>query len=108
MLLFCPNCSNLLTVADSGGVFKFCCECCPYVHCIQSIVEEKIYMKMKELDDVLGGAEAWENVDSTDAECPKCEGPKAFFMMMQTRSADEPMTVFYKCCNMECGHQWRE
>eukprot|EP01135_Chromosphaera_perkinsii_P001771 Nk52_evm40s210 gene=Nk52_evmTU40s210 len=109
LLLFCPNCSNVLLVQDTGmGQLVFGCQSCPYVHAIKGVVENKRYMKMKELDDVLGGAEAWENVDNTDAECPKCEHPKAYFMMMQTRSADEPMTVFYKCCNPDCGNQWRD
>lgn len=31
--------------------------------------------------------------------CPKCEHPRAYFMQIQTRSADEPMTTFYKCCS---------
>ena len=91
------------------------------------------YPKLKEVDDVLGGAEAWENVDSTEgstlllmlnykvvlvfigcnsfflsAECPDCGHKKAFFMQIQTRSADEPMTTFYKCCDMKCGHRWRD
>ena len=41
-------------------------------------------------------------------KCPRCEHPRAYFMQLQTRSADEPMTTFYKCCNPQCGHQWRE
>jgi hypothetical protein len=52
--------------------------------------------------------EAWENVDSTEAECPKCSHKRAYFMQIQTRSADEPMTTFYKCCNVKCNNQWRE
>ena len=40
--------------------------------------------------------------------CPKCEHPRAYFMQLQTRSADEPMTTFYKCCNAQCGHRWRD
>ena len=40
--------------------------------------------------------------------CPKCEHPRAYFMQIQTRSADEPMSIFYKCCNHECQHQWNE
>lgn len=40
--------------------------------------------------------------------CPKCEHPRAFFMQIQTRSADEPMTTFYKCCSLQCGHRWRD
>ena len=83
---------------------------------------------------MLGGAAAWENVDSTAGTggaggrvcvcvgvgaglsspplptepCPKCEHPRAYFMQIQTRSADEPMTTFYKCCNAQCGHRWRD
>lgn len=41
-------------------------------------------------------------------KCPKCEHPRAYFMQIQTRSADEPMTTFYKCCNAQCGHRWRD
>ena len=40
--------------------------------------------------------------------CPKCEHSKAYFMQMQTRSADEPMTIFFKCCNPDCGHRWNK
>lgn len=56
----------------------------------------------------MGGAEAWKNVDSTDADCPACSHNRAYFMQMQIRSADEPMTTFYKCCNQTCGHNWRD
>ena len=60
----------------------------------------------KAVDDVLGGKEAWKDVDQTDATCPNCSFRKAYFYQVQIRSADEPMTVFYKCA--DCGHQWRE
>lgn len=117
-----------------------------------SQVNNRKYPKLKEVDDVLGGAAAWENVDSTAGNlnvlcysiffrisqlaasyhkssygtnqdlvelqtdnplvftetCPKCEHPRAYFMQIQTRSADEPMTTFYKCCNAQCGHRWRD
>lgn len=56
----------------------------------------------------MGGSAAWENVDSTDAECPQCSHKRAYFMQMQTRSADEPMTTFYRCCNEKCAHNWRD
>lgn len=62
----------------------------------------------QELDYIMGGAAAWENVDSTDAVCPKCGHGRAFFMQLQTRSADEPMTTFYRCCDHKCAHNWRD
>jgi DNA-directed RNA polymerase subunit M len=45
-------------------------------------------------------------VKTTVGECPKCgKGPVAE-MIMQTRSADEPSTVFYRCEN--CLFTWRD
>ena len=39
-----------------------------------------------------------EHADDWIVQCPSedCEGTKAFFMQIQIRSADEPMTLFYK------------
>ena len=42
----------------------------------------------------------------TDAVCPNCPHRRAYYMQFQTRSADEPMTVFYKC--VKCKHRWKE
>ena len=98
-------------------------------------------MKRKEVEDVMGGKEAWANVDRTDGmfdvhgtslrgvflcgaegllrvnrhkygqcsqyvtdvwvnvvQCPNenCDNASAFFYQVQIRSADEPMTTFYK------------
>jgi DNA-directed RNA polymerase III subunit RPC11 len=60
----------------------------------------------KAVDDVLGGEEAWQNVDQTEAVCAKCNHTRAYFTQHQLRSADEPMTIFYKC--VKCGNRWRE
>ncbi|KAL1786166.1 DNA-directed RNA polymerase III subunit RPC10 [Sigmodon hispidus] len=108
MLLFCPSCGNGLIVEEGQRCHRFACNTCPYVHNITRKVTNRKYPKLKEVDDVLGGAAAWENVDSTAEPCPKCEHPRAYFMQLQTRSADEPMTTFYKCCNAQCGHRWRD
>lgn len=56
----------------------------------------------------MGGDKDWENVDKTEAECPKCSNGTAYYMALQTRSADEPMTTFYKCTNSACGHRWND
>lgn len=39
------------------------------------------------------------------AQCPRegCDGSKAFFYQVQIRSADEPMTTFYKVGSSSCG-----
>ena len=43
---------------------------------------------------------------SPAARCPHCENKLAYFKQIQVRSADEPMTTFYKCT--ECGGRWNE
>eukprot|EP00033_Pygsuia_biforma_P000822 GCRY01000956.1.p1 GENE.GCRY01000956.1~~GCRY01000956.1.p1 ORF type:complete len:108 (+),score=20.48 GCRY01000956.1:215-538(+) len=106
-MLFCPHCSNMLFVEHSDEV-QFFCQTCPYVHRVVKEIVKQLPVAPKKVDDVLGGAETWENVDATDVKCPKCGFGRAFFMLIQIRSADEPMTEFYKCCSPECGHQWRE
>ena len=42
----------------------------------------------------------------TKAKCPKCGNNEAYYWIVQTRSADEPPTRFYKCT--KCKHVWRE
>ncbi|XP_055690456.1 DNA-directed RNA polymerase III subunit RPC10 [Lutzomyia longipalpis] len=108
MLLFCPSCGNLLMVEEDSLCNRFACRSCPYICNINRKFAFRTYPKLKEVDHVMGGAAAWENVDSTDAVCPQCNHRRAYFMQMQTRSADEPMTTFYKCCNQLCGHNWRD
>ncbi len=38
--------------------------------------------------------------------CPECAHTEAFFVIRQTRAADEPETRIYRCC--KCNHTWRE
>jgi DNA-directed RNA polymerase subunit M/transcription elongation factor TFIIS len=78
-------------------------------------------MKKKEKDDVMG-----EDVSSlpeaksmalpvrvfaglticlVQCENPECDSQLAWFYQLQTRSADEPPTSFYKCT--KCSKQWR-
>lgn len=106
--LFCPTCANVLIVEEYLGHLRFKCRTCPYNFNITRRITNRTYPKLKEIDDVLGGAAAWENVDSTEEHCPVCWHPRAYFLQIQTRSADEPMTTFYKCCNTSCGHRWRD
>ena len=108
-MLFCPVCSNLLLVerGRAGEGLRFSCPTCPYVHPVRTRIERAVQrLPRKQVDDVLGGEAAWRLAEQTTAACPRCAHPKAYFFQMQTRSADEPMSVFYRC--VECAHQWKE
>ncbi|KAJ1563904.1 hypothetical protein HK405_000354, partial [Cladochytrium tenue] len=62
---------------------------------MQKALRERTYFQRKAVDDVLGDGDdkAW---DETDVLCAKCEGTRAAYMQLQIRSADEPMTTFYR------------
>uniref|UniRef100_A0A8C2R1Z4 DNA-directed RNA polymerase subunit n=1 Tax=Capra hircus TaxID=9925 RepID=A0A8C2R1Z4_CAPHI len=106
MLLFCPGCGNGLI--EGPRCHRFACNTCPYVHNVTRKVTNRKYPKLKEVDDVLGGAAAWENVDSTAGERENLSCFRAMGKDLQTRSADEPMTTCYKCGDVQCGHRWRD
>jgi len=44
----------------------------------------------------------------TRVVCPKCGYTEAGFTIRQTRAADEPETIIYRCCNPKCNHTWRQ
>ena len=89
---------------------RFECRTCPYIYPINETLIQRRLLAQKQVDDILGGEAAWDNVDQTAAQCPNtagCEdGDRAYFFQLQIRSADEPMTTFYKCT--KCHFQWKE
>jgi DNA-directed RNA polymerase III subunit RPC11 len=83
MLTFCPCCANTLyptrTLPSSSpsdnptGQNTLACRTCPYQFLIQRTYFERKEMKRKEVEDVMGGKEAWANVDQADGEsCAFC------------------------------------
>ncbi|KAL1408528.1 RNA polymerase III C11 subunit [Vanrija albida] len=95
-MLFCPYCANNLTIGDGEESPEKCwvCPTCPYQWVITQQISMRTHLARKQVDDVMGGEDAWKNVDQTEADCPKCESHRAYFRQLQIRSADEPMTTF--------------
>ncbi|XP_042388924.1 DNA-directed RNA polymerase III subunit RPC10-like [Zingiber officinale] len=106
---FCASCGNLLQIQPGiGQRVRFYCPTCPYVcTAINKIVRRQRLVK-KELDPIFSGADAMKFASKTQTTCPRCHHGEAYFRQMQIRSADEPMSTFYQCCNEICNHQWRE
>jgi len=62
------------------------------------IIQQCAFNKQRELETT--------QESMTDAfECRKCHSRKTTYYQMQTRSADEPMTVFVSC--LVCGCRWK-
>lgn len=116
-----------------NGLNRLECRTCPYEYAITEPLYSRRVFHRKEREDVFGGPGAWDNAQKGKVQCPAegCDGEEAAFFQVQIRSADEPMTSFFKvcvrCCSvsssrqkfceadlslcaqcMSCGHRWRE
>ena len=86
---FCPLDGTLLCVDTEGETNRstFLCTTCAYSCPIVQTQSVKTTTERKQVDDILGGAAAWENVDRTKTTCPNCSHREAYFMQIQIRSA---------------------
>ena len=102
---FCPNCEARLKNDD--GLLS--CPKCKYV-------KEKTDKPIKEKSEVanpeflvmdesdLSQAKGLESTIKID--CKKCHNQEGVCWSLQTRSADEPETRFYRC--NKCNFTWRD
>nr|CAB3450661.1 unnamed protein product [Digitaria exilis] len=107
---FCPSCGLLLQIDPGTGShrLRLFCPVCPYVCCIQNKIVKKARLVKKEVEPIFSNADAMKLAPKTQASCPRCNHGEAYFRQMQIRSADEPMTTFYRCCREECQLEWRD
>ncbi len=81
------------------GVMK--CGSCGFTQEEGMLREKK--KKSKEVEVVEKGST--ETKPKVKAECKECGNNEAFTWTLQTRSADEAETIFFKCT--KCSHTWR-
>ncbi|TPX35541.1 hypothetical protein SmJEL517_g02028 [Synchytrium microbalum] len=81
-----------------GEGINLYCRTCPYIHRIDP-EHDNVFTKTnvkdrKKVEDVFDNQ--WAGANTTKATCQKCGHQEAAFIEFQIRSADEPMTQFYK------------
>lgn len=99
---FCPKCDLRLRKSDSG----LKCPECGYLESRDAGAKrpassEQGVSEFNVIDD-----NEKEMRSTTKTDCPKCGHDEAAWWMIQTRSADEPSTRFYRCT--KCSHTWRD
>ncbi len=92
-IIVCPKCG--FTIAKGNDKPKIMRESEP------SSIESGSNNSLKIMDIENGP----HTLPTTTIDCPKCTNGMAFWWMLQTRSADEPTTQFYRCT--KCGYTWR-
>lgn len=87
-----------------GG--EFCCPVCGATQAKDG-KSSMITTQAQERDITVLEGDAEAAVQSkTTVQCPKCGYMEASYTIRQTRSADEPETMIYRC--LKCNHTWRE
>lgn len=97
---FCPTCEVRLKKSESG----LKCPKCNYLEGDTSTTKKIEEDEVSEFN-VLEESEGKETLPSIKIDCEKCGNNEAVWWMLQTRSADEPTTQFYRCT--KCNYTWR-
>ena len=100
---FCPKCEARLKIAISES--EFVCPKCGYSEKGTKVSKSVKLEGTSTTINVLDEKEKTDGLPVIKIECTKCGNNEAVWWMLQTRSADEPTTQFYRC--VKCNHTWR-
>lgn len=101
-MIFCPKCGAILAPNPSNPKILSC----PCGYKSKKAQTLKLKEKSKNSPDIELVDKQIEILPKTDKDCPKCNHNKAYYYLVQTRSADEPETQFFQC--VKCSYRWRE
>jgi len=100
--MFCPDCKRLMRPDRAQGVWR--CAACGRTLPLGRGVE------VRHSDPKERGVAVVETktatLPKTAEQCPKCGNDEAYWVLRQTRGADEPETRIFECT--KCGHKWRD
>ena len=101
---FCPKCDIRLKKSSENPVLS--CPKCGYTEGQEAEIQDQVSEEESKSDFlVLDENEGKDTMPTIEIECEKCGNKEAFWWMLQTRSADEPTTQFYRCT--KCEYTWR-
>lgn len=106
MVKFCKNCGSLMVPKKTDSRVEMECKKCE----ISEKADGDIVLKSKIRDEDRTTTVIIESADDHSTEemvCPSCKKMRPINQwQVQTRSADEAPTTFYKC--KHCQQTWRE
>lgn len=102
---FCPVCESLLLLQTTNHENFLGCRACVYKLPLENRLRTVIEFSPPDKFDQLF-SEKESKLSKIQINCVKCDGSEAYFFQMQTRSADEASTIFYKC--VKCNHTWKD
>ncbi|HUZ80125.1 MAG TPA: transcription factor S [Thermoplasmata archaeon] len=100
--MFCPKCKRLMR--PDTAAHRWVCPACGATVPLGSGKEVgRSTPKEREVSVVETKSVT---LPTANEVCPKCGNDTAYWVLRQTRGADEPETRIFECT--VCGHKWRE
>ncbi|MFX1286150.1 MAG: transcription factor S [Promethearchaeota archaeon] len=87
----CPACGKTISSDSNSKAFE---------------ITQKIPHSEQEKTVIIEKPLGIETMPTANVNCEKCSNNEAVYWQLQTRSADEAETTFYRC--KRCGHTWRD
>ncbi|KAF9299710.1 DNA-directed RNA polymerase II core subunit rpb9 [Podila epicladia] len=116
--LYCSECNNLLYPREDrsqmdqhGDPIKrlmFACRNCDYQEEADNncVYRNEIVHAPAEQTLLVQDLSTDPTLPRTRMRCAKCGHEEAVFFQAQGHSAEMKMTLYYICCNKQCGHRW--
>ncbi|HKS59592.1 MAG TPA: transcription factor S [Thermoplasmata archaeon] len=101
--MFCPKCKRLMRPDKEAG--RWVCPACGTTVPLGKSQEVGRSTPTGRHMQVIE-TKVSQTLPIADETCPKCGNPQAYWVLRQTRGADEPETRIFECT--KCGHKWRE
>ncbi|MEM0128943.1 MAG: transcription factor S [Thermoplasmata archaeon] len=101
--MFCPKCHRMMRPDTAEKVWR--CTGCGHRLPLGAGVEVGRSAPSRKTVAVVDDR-APATLPTTKEPCPKCGHDTAYWVLRQTRGADEPETRIFECTR--CGHKWRE
>jgi DNA-directed RNA polymerase subunit M len=87
----CPSCGKIISPDSNSEAFE---------------IKQKIRHSEFEKTVIIDNSDQIDTMPTATAHCEKCGHNQAVYWQLQTRSADEATTTFYRC--KKCNNTWRD
>ncbi|GMH19915.1 hypothetical protein Nepgr_021756 [Nepenthes gracilis] len=109
---FCRECNNILYPKEDreNKILLYACRNCDHQEAADSncVYRNEIHHAVGERTQVLQDVAADPTLPRTKSvRCTQCNHGEAVFFQATSRG-EEGMTLFFVCCNPNCGHRWRD
>uniref|UniRef100_A0A7N0UF62 DNA-directed RNA polymerase subunit n=1 Tax=Kalanchoe fedtschenkoi TaxID=63787 RepID=A0A7N0UF62_KALFE len=109
---FCRECNNILYPKEDKEqkILLYGCRNCDHQEIASDncVYRNQIHHSERDQTQILQDVASDPTLPRTKAvRCAKCNHGEAVFFQATARG-EEGMTLFFVCCNPNCGHRWRD